>query len=574
MTTRFETGLISGVENVVRSDKQSRATHGPEETRMIIEKPPQPLPGRSPLPSPAPVDPNPKVQTVLLIHGTNANQKKTAPDWWHTGSDFCLEVDALLQQKGSSARCWSHLAKNNWDPPFAWTGANSELARFTAGKALAEEITRLEEDLNTKQYHLVGHSHGGNVILLALRSLKFKPGKLGAVIFMGTPVLRFRHPEDFDVRWIAFPLYVTALVFCGWGFTKWGYEAWLITGTIAVFAALLAEIFLVHRRASRSDTELYGSGKPSAFMFEGDEALESLKMAEQIVRKPAPFIRQFTATEIKEHAFDPVSPSGEDFFSRVEQMVKETGAYRLFNKILHPPTLSSIMAKFEKAPPISPVTNPHVLTPPSIRSPSLQGTAAIESSGPLVVIENAVPQVKALRQFAAIVVGLMAFLPACLMLFAEMIFKSFRCVLLSIPRFFFWAVIKCSPPIISILLRLSVLGADKGKFLKVEELPPGVDKAENVLPALQDELIAVKASLGVNAGKVFLPALIHRDVFSIKTRVENSLSDLAIVHSHYYQSREGRERIATLIHAAEIRPRPSFSGAFTNYLKNLKRAED
>ena len=116
------------------------------------------------------------------------------------------------------------------------------------------------------------------------------------------------------------------------------------------------------------------------------------------------------------------------------------------------------------------------------------------------------------------------------------------------------------------------------KFLKLEKLPPGVDQPEEVTPALQKELAAVYQALGVDAGKLLLPALINEDVFSIKKRVEHSLSDLAIVHSQYYRSREVRERIAKLIRAAEIRQRfpiafldrRLFAGIFKNYLKDVK----
>jgi hypothetical protein len=49
----------------------------------------------------------------------------------------------------------------------------------------------LETNHDVSRYHIVAHSHGGNVVLHALRSLAVDPKNLGAVIYLGTPVLCF-----------------------------------------------------------------------------------------------------------------------------------------------------------------------------------------------------------------------------------------------------------------------------------------------------------------------------------------------------------------------------------------------
>jgi hypothetical protein len=122
-------------------------------------------------------------ETVLLIHGTFANKAVSAPAWWHPSSDFCHKLDLSLSQQGSPARCWGPGIPTN---VFAWTGDNLESERRIGGDSLAKEIMDLETNHDVSCYHIVAHSHGGNVVLHALRSLAVDPKKIGAVIFLGT----------------------------------------------------------------------------------------------------------------------------------------------------------------------------------------------------------------------------------------------------------------------------------------------------------------------------------------------------------------------------------------------------
>src|SRR5215471_2054056 len=137
--------------------------------------------------SPAPETPGElRIETVLLIHGTFANE---ALSWWLPDSDFCRKLDAALVERKSRARCWAHII--NPADVLAWTGDNLESERRFAGDRLAKAITNLETTTDIDRYHIVAHSHGGNVVLHALRSLAEGPKKLGAIIFLGTPVLSF-----------------------------------------------------------------------------------------------------------------------------------------------------------------------------------------------------------------------------------------------------------------------------------------------------------------------------------------------------------------------------------------------
>src|SRR5262249_2111840 len=95
-------------------------------------------------------------------------------------------LHSYLLQLGSGARCWAHIgAQKN---VFAWTGDNLESERLIGGNDLAKEITYLEARADISRYNIIAHSHGGNVVLHALRSLADDPRKLGAVIFLGAPV--------------------------------------------------------------------------------------------------------------------------------------------------------------------------------------------------------------------------------------------------------------------------------------------------------------------------------------------------------------------------------------------------
>jgi hypothetical protein len=122
-------------------------------------------------------------EPVLLIHGTWANSSSTNQGWWRPGSKFCSTLDAALERMACRARCWAptRFVLDDRPPIFAWTGANRESERRTGSDALADLIGWLEKTRTV--YHIVAHSHGGNVVLGALRQVPKDPEHLGAVIF-------------------------------------------------------------------------------------------------------------------------------------------------------------------------------------------------------------------------------------------------------------------------------------------------------------------------------------------------------------------------------------------------------
>src|SRR5262249_40703384 len=137
-------------------------------------------------------------ETVLIIHGTFAAPVQGKPTWYEPGSDFCRQLDAELAARGSSARCWAHLddcgeelrkLADRDTAYFSWSGANSWLDRSDAARRLLAEISRLGD--KGWQWHLVAHSHGGNIALEAF-DLDNAPGSLtGNAVLLGTPVLSY-----------------------------------------------------------------------------------------------------------------------------------------------------------------------------------------------------------------------------------------------------------------------------------------------------------------------------------------------------------------------------------------------
>lgn len=104
---------------------------------------------------------------VILIHGTFASGAA-----WVRSGPF-VDHAAALPATAVYA--------------FRWTGANSHRARLSAGRDLAREIKRLADSGAT--IHLLGHSHGGNVALYALRDHEAAKS-ISSLGFLGTPFIQ------------------------------------------------------------------------------------------------------------------------------------------------------------------------------------------------------------------------------------------------------------------------------------------------------------------------------------------------------------------------------------------------
>ncbi len=109
---------------------------------------------------------------VTLVHGT---WKPDSP-WTRRGSHFRKWLSA---ESGLEPFFWA----------FKWSAGNSHKARLEGGGDLAVELERHRRP--GLPHFLVGHSHGGNVALYALKQLKQHEWVTG-VVCMSTPHLKIR----------------------------------------------------------------------------------------------------------------------------------------------------------------------------------------------------------------------------------------------------------------------------------------------------------------------------------------------------------------------------------------------
>jgi hypothetical protein len=144
-----------------------------------------------------PQGPAEQPETVILVHGTFAAPKNNGlPQWYEPGSDFIQALDEELARLGSTARCWAHASdvRRGSASVFSWTGENHWLDRDDAAVQLAALLDVLV--WNGWRCHVVAHSHGGNIVLEALRRMRQStdPGYAdfwnhGSIVTMGTPFL-------------------------------------------------------------------------------------------------------------------------------------------------------------------------------------------------------------------------------------------------------------------------------------------------------------------------------------------------------------------------------------------------
>jgi hypothetical protein len=253
------------------------------------------------------------IETVLVIHGTGARLAR----WWRKGREFCTELDQQLENRNNRARCWAHLdapskpslnATQRWfgvpqgnkkrkkrRGEFLWSGANSEVLRREAGRSLSQLLSDLEMDPDIAKYHLVCHSHGGNVALHALKRL-IKPGKkLGSVIFLGTPFLALkkrlwglRLPISYLLSLLAISLLVYAAAGVYLKFGSFGRLMYLVSLALIVQRYLQNHPF--PRKLERRDLG-------HLFLFKSDEAYHALSEALKMKQHPFAYLGRILKEE-------------------------------------------------------------------------------------------------------------------------------------------------------------------------------------------------------------------------------------------------------------------------------------
>ena len=124
------------------------------------------------------VSKGPPKRVIVYIHGT------FSPDaqWTKIDSTF---TQTLLQ-------CVDGLRIYR----FVWTGRNSMEQRYVAGEHLCAHLKTLHAEVPNVQFHLIAHSHGGNVALYALRERECAD-TIAGVVCMSTPFLHLQ-PSRID----------------------------------------------------------------------------------------------------------------------------------------------------------------------------------------------------------------------------------------------------------------------------------------------------------------------------------------------------------------------------------------
>lgn len=124
----------------------------------------------------------------IVIHGTFARSTPFIK-WWKPEGDGHLALrKALYKQK-----------KNVITYAFAWSGHNNHGARTRAAQDLVKLISSCTKD-SSHAVHIVAHSHGGTVALLAAQMLaeQKNSSRITQLFNLGTPVHALWYPRAFE----------------------------------------------------------------------------------------------------------------------------------------------------------------------------------------------------------------------------------------------------------------------------------------------------------------------------------------------------------------------------------------
>lgn len=136
-------------------------------------------------------------RVTLVIHGTFA----AGEQWWRLGEGgaitFADRLEAALAARGVVGTVWRPALEHDLGyAEFSWSGRNRHAERRRGGRSMAEALSVLAARSGATPAHplrvdIVAHSHGGNVVLEALRWLPANVAP-GVVVLLGTPLIARR----------------------------------------------------------------------------------------------------------------------------------------------------------------------------------------------------------------------------------------------------------------------------------------------------------------------------------------------------------------------------------------------
>lgn len=242
--------------------------------------------------------------TIIAVHGTgvDANGPPDGNAWWQAGGILHKDLNNLIISTRGDLVFES----------LVWDGKNSETSRYSAGEQLYSRISQLEA--SGQDYCLIGHSHGGSVLLHALQLASFR--KLGLPrlrqwITVGTPFIEIKKrfllfSRLGDRARAAYFIFAYCLI---------AYLAFLISILLSkpdnpimdmlfcvAGAVVLAAVYFGIRTFQPSRLKLLGSQASSAFRSDlsikwlplwhaDDEAMQGLRLVKEI--RLSPFDPQF-----------------------------------------------------------------------------------------------------------------------------------------------------------------------------------------------------------------------------------------------------------------------------------------
>lgn len=208
---------------------------------------------------------------LILVHGTLAR----GAGWTLPNSEI---YGRLVQAFGHNLMIYRHL----------WSGWNSLRARRIASQALEAKMVEMSKQFPKARFYLIGHSHGGNVILNSLTHSLIS--KVEGVVCLATPILIGRR-RKLD----AFPKVALAgvpIILVGWtllailgllGISDSGMEGAL--GLISIAGGAAVGIGINKWASSLvvdKDLSFVPSGKVIFVRALGDEASATLSSAHLI----------------------------------------------------------------------------------------------------------------------------------------------------------------------------------------------------------------------------------------------------------------------------------------------------
>jgi hypothetical protein len=155
---------------------------------------------------------------TLVIHGTFAGQAA----WWRLGNDgqesFADRLERELSRRGLADTVWKRALAEGFDyASFAWSGRNRHGDRVAGAHRLGANLNALAQSVKATPsdpllVNVVAHSHGGNVVLEALRHLQSNV-RVDRMVLLGTPLITVR--PAFRAARFLFSAFLLSLVAIG-----------------------------------------------------------------------------------------------------------------------------------------------------------------------------------------------------------------------------------------------------------------------------------------------------------------------------------------------------------------------